>query len=146
MEKLKSLLAGLGGAVVLNVLHEGLKGSDDDMPRIDLLGEEALNKGLGWLGSGIEDPDKLYQATLAGDVAGNALYYSLIGTGGNKYVWSKAMLSGLAAGLGAIALPAPMGLDDRPVARNTKVKLLTIGYYLAGALVTAFILSRTNKD
>jgi hypothetical protein len=54
-------------------------------------------------------------------------------------------LSGLAAGLGAIALPAPMELDDRPVARNTKVKILTVGYYLAGAMVTAFILSRTNK-
>lgn len=44
MEKLKSLLAGLGGAVVLNVLHEGLKGRDDNMPRIDLLGEEALDR------------------------------------------------------------------------------------------------------
>jgi hypothetical protein len=145
MGKLKNLLAGLGGAIALNVLHESLKGKDNDMPRIDLLGEEALNKGLAWFGSGIKDPDRLYQATLAGDVVGNALYYSMIGVGGNKLIWPKAILSGLAAGLGAIALPAPMELDDRPVARNTKVKILTVGYYLAGAMVTAFILSRTNK-
>jgi hypothetical protein len=145
MGKLNNLLAGLGGAIALNLLHEGLKNQDRDMPRVDLLGEEALTRGLSWFGAGIKDPDKLYQATLAGDVVGNALYYSLIGTGGKKYIWSKAVVLGLAAGLGAVTLPAPMGLDDRPVARNMKVKILTVGYYLAGALVTALILSKSKK-
>lgn len=139
MGKITNLIAGLGGAVVLNILHESLKNKGRNMPHIDRLGEEALQKSIGYLGTSIEDEHTLYLSTLAGDIAGNAIYYSLIG-GKNSLIWPKAIMFGLAAGIGAVTLPKPMGLDATPVARNAKSTVLTIGYYLTGALATAAIL------
>jgi len=145
MADYKNLVAGLGGAIALNLLHESLKNRDKDMPRVDLLGEEALNKGLSWIGKRIESPNTLYKATLAGDVLGNTLYYSLIGAKGTKGLMLKGLISGLSAGVGAVLLPGPMGLNDRPVTRTPKTKILTIAYYLTGAVVTAAILKTLSK-
>jgi len=139
MGKITNLIAGLGGAVVLNILHESLKNKGKDMPRIDRSGEEALQKSLNYLGTSIEDEQDLYLTTLAGDVAGNALYYSFIG-GKSGLIWPKAVILGLAAGLGAVKLPKPMGLHQGPTSRNTKTSVLTIAYYLSGAIVTGAIL------
>ncbi len=145
MSTLKNLLAGLGGAVALNILHESLKKTSNDMPRIDLLGEEALQKSLNQFGTAIKDPDTLYAATLGGDLISNSVYYSMIGMGNPKNIWPKAVVLGLAAGVGAVTLAKPLGLNPQPVAKNTQVKLLTVGYYLFGALVTAGILSSQKK-
>jgi len=146
MNTIKNLLAGLGGAAALNFLHESLKHSGSDMPRIDLLGEEALQKGLNYAATEIESKDNLYAATLGADVMSNAVYYSAIGVGSPKYVWHRAVALGLSAGLGAITLPEKMGLDPEPVTKSQKTKALTIAYYLAGALVTAGIISAQNRD
>jgi hypothetical protein len=145
MSIIKNLLAGLGGAVALNVLHEGLKNKNFEMPRIDLLGEEALQKTLNYFGTGISDPDKLYKATLASDVVSNAIYYSMIGAGGTQNVWTKAVTLGLTAGFGAVNLPEPMGLNPAPVAATDTRKALTVAYYVAGALLTAGILKALDK-
>jgi hypothetical protein len=141
---MKNILAGAGGAVALNILHESLKKMNPDMPHVDLLGEEALQKTLHCFGGHIDDPDNLYRATLAGDLVSNTLYYSMIGKG-SKNTFTKAVVLGLAAGIGAIALPKPMGLDPEPVTRSTQTKVLTVGYYLAGALVTAAIVKALKK-
>ena len=146
MSRIKHLLAGLGGAVALNLLHESLKKQHPDMPRIDLLGEEALQKGLQCCGYTIENPATLYKAALAGDIISNAAYYSMIGSSKNANLWGKAVTLGLAAGVGAVTLPEKLGLNPEPVARNTKVKALTVGYYLAGALVTAGLLQVLHSD
>ena len=145
MSTLKNLLAGLGGAVALNILHESLKKTGNDMPRIDSLGEEALQKSLKQFGTTINDPDTLYAATLGGDLVSNSVYYSMIGMGDRRNMWSKATVLGLAAGIGAVTLAKPLGLNPQPVAKNTQVKLLTVGYYLFGALVTAGILQVSNR-
>ena len=115
------------------------------MPRVDLLGEEALQKGLEHFGAHIDDENTLYGATLAGDLISNAVYFSTIGAGGPENIWSRAVGIGLTAGIGAIALPKPLGLDPEPVTKTTKTKALTVGYYLAGALVTGAILTALNK-
>ena len=145
MSKVHNLLAGLGGAIALNILHEALKKKDKDMPRVDLLGEEALEKSLDYFDAGIHDKKTLYGATLAGDILSNALYYSAIGAGDHKYLWPRAVTIGVAAGVGAITLPEPLGLDDKPVTRTTKTKALTIGYYVVGALVTGCIVQALHK-
>lgn len=136
----KNFLAGLGGAIVLNLLHESLKNKKMDTPRIDLVGEEALQKTLGYFGTKIENKDTLYKATLAGDLISNATYYSMIGNS-TENVWRKAVSLGLVAGIGAVVVPKEIGLDEKPVAKNTQVKVLTVGYYLVGALATAAILT-----
>lgn len=145
MSIIKNLIAGLGGAIALNILHESLKRTNGNMPRVDLLGEEAMQKTLHLAGTEIEDEDNLYKATLAGDIVSNTIYYSFIGSGGGKSVWRKAITSGLAAGIGAVTLPKPMGLNPAPVARNTQVKTLTVAYYLAGALVTGCIIKAMDS-
>lgn len=145
MSKVHNLLAGLGGAIALNILHESLKKKDKDMPRVDILGEEALEKSLDYFDAEIHNQDTLYKATLAGDILSNALYYSSIGAGDPKYLWTRAVAVGVTAGIGAITLPEPLGLNDEPVARTNKTKALTIGYYLAGALVTGCIVQALHK-
>lgn len=136
----KNFLAGLGGAIVLNLLHELLKKKKMDTPRIDLVGEEALQKTLGYFGTKIENKDTLYKATLASDLISNATYYSMIGNS-TENVWGKAVSLGLVAGIGAVMVPKEIGLDEEPVAKNNQVKAMTVGYYLVGALATAVILT-----
>ncbi|TDQ11361.1 hypothetical protein [Pedobacter metabolipauper] len=145
MSKLKNLVAGLAGAIALNILHETLRHKKDDVPRIDLLGEDALQKVLRHFSVSIGNKDDLYKATLAGDVIGNAFYYSLIGTGGAGYIWPKALVLGIGAGIGAVTLPEPLGLDDEPVTKTDQVKVLTVGYYVFGALVTATVLKLLSR-
>ena len=146
MGKLNNLLAGLAGAIALNILHEGIRKKDHGAPRVDLLGEEALQKTLAYFGTGIRNETALYGATLAGDIVSNTLYYSVIGAGNAKYLWPKAIFMGLSAGIGATKLPKPMGLDPEPVAETSKKQVLTVGYYLIGAIVTALVLkSFKNK-
>ncbi|MET1053927.1 MAG: hypothetical protein ABWY16_01350 [Pedobacter sp.] len=147
MSKLKNLIAGLAGAVALNILHETLKKQSNDVPRIDLLGEDAVQRTLSYFGGHIDDKETLYKATLAGDIVGNTIYYSLIGAGQAKYLWPKAIFVGLSAGIGAVNLPKPMGLDETPVTKTDEVKILTVGYYLFGALVTAAVVNllKTSK-
>lgn len=145
MSKITNLAAGLGGAIALNLLHESLKRKDKDMPRVDLVGEEALQKGLEYFGTEIKDESTLYKATLASDIISNAMYYSMIGKGGGANVFPRALAIGLAAGVGAVTLPEPMGLDDEPVTKTNKTKALTVGYYIAGALVTAAIIKAFDR-
>lgn len=145
MSKIKNLLAGLAGAVALNILHESLKKTNSDMPRVDMLGEEALQKTIQYFGGNLDNKKDLYKATLAGDILGNTLYYSLIGAGNPKYLWPKVAMMGLSAGIGAVSLPEPMGLDPEPVAKNNQVKVLTIGYYVLGAVVTGLALNLLKK-
>lgn len=143
--KTLNLIAGLGGAIVLTALHETLKNVDEEMPRIDLVGEEALQKTSEFFGVKISNKNTLYKATLAGDLMSNAAYFSLI-AGNRKDLWTRAASSGILAGLGAIALPKEMGLNDEPVTKSFKTKALTVGYYMAGAFATAAILSFLDKN
>ncbi|MCG9793326.1 hypothetical protein [Flavobacterium algicola] len=139
-----NIIAGLGGALVLNILNESLKGLDNKMPQIDLVGEEAVLKTSALLGMEIKDSTSLYRSALVSDIISNTLYYSLINNRGNK-LWSTAASSGLMAGVGAVKLPNKMGLNDEPVAKSLVTKALTISYYVAGALTTAAILSLLDR-
>ncbi|WP_316831722.1 hypothetical protein [Pedobacter aquatilis] len=145
MKHVINILSGLAGALSLNVLHESLKHLQTDMPRVDLVGKEALNKLTGKLGFQIESEANQYRATLAADLISNALYYSMIGLGGKKYLWPRAIALGLSAGIGAVRLPEPLGLDQKPVNKNLKTSGLTIAYYLSGALVTGLALAAMRK-
>jgi len=129
----KKMLAGLGGAIALNLLHEVVRNNFSNVPEVNKVGEEALNKALDTVDMKITNHDQLYAATLAGDVVSNAVYYATTATSGFN------IASGITAGLGAVMLPKKMGLDDAPVAETTQKKLLTVGYYLFGAVVTKLI-------
>ncbi len=145
MGLIKNLTAGFLGSVALNILHEKLRKNANNVPQLNLLGGEALNKTRIAFGNlPITDDDKLYKETLKADLISNAMYYSMIG-GKSKYIWPKAILLGLTAGISAIKLPKPLGLDPEPVAATEQMKGLTIGYYLFGALVTGLVLKTFTK-
>jgi hypothetical protein len=44
MRLINSLIGGFAGAIALNILHETVKRYYDKAPRVDLVGEEALEK------------------------------------------------------------------------------------------------------
>lgn len=141
---IRNLTAGFIGSVALNLLHETLRKNSTNVPKINVLGGEAINKTLAWFGTPITDEDELYRTTLKADLISNTLYYSLIG-GGRKWIFPKAIVLGLTAGIAALKLPEPLGLDPEPVTRTNQIKALTVGYYVFGALVTAVVLRTLSK-
>lgn len=145
MRWIKNIAAGLIGSVALNILHESVRKNVNNAPEINLLGAEAVNKTLSQYGRPIQDPDDLHKVTLELDLIANAAYYSAIGSSG-KYIWPKAIAMGLSAGIGALKLPKPLGLDPSPVTETTQKQVLTVGYYLFGALVTALALKTILKS
>lgn len=133
-----ALLAGLGGAVALNILHETVRKNFDNVPEVNKLGEEALDKSLEKADIHLNE-DQLYGATLAGDIVSNALYYSALAT--NK----AGIISGIVGGIGAVELPKYLGLNDKPVAETTQKKIITVAYYAFGAAVTGLIYNKLKK-
>jgi len=61
--------------------------------------------------------------------------------GGTKNIYIKGTVAGLAAGIGALELPGPMGLDDLPVTYSKPTKALTVSWYLFGGLVAAAVIT-----
>lgn len=144
MKWIRNIAAGLMGSIALNILHETVRKNLNNVPEVNLLGAEAVNKTLSQYGRPIQDPDDLHKVTLELDLIANAVYYSTIGSSG-KYIWPKAIAMGLTAGIGALKLPKPLGLDPTPVTETTQKQVLTVGYYLFGALVTALALKTILK-
>ena len=140
MNFVKSLIAGFAGAAALNILHEGMRKLDPEAPRLDLVGEEALKKSAEALDLKPPAGKSLYGITLAGDVLTNASYFAAIGMGGRKFMLLRAIGAGLSAGFAAVKAPKPMGLNEKHVANTEKREIMTVAYYVFGALVTAGVL------
>ena len=137
----RSLGSGLAGAVALNVLHEIARQFIPDAPRADLLGMRSIAKGFKAVGEQPPRHDELYGLAMAGDVASNAIYYSLVGAGDKQPVLAGAAL-GVLAGIGAVTLPGPMGLGEKPTKRTPATAAMTVGWYLFGGLVAGAVYKR----
>jgi hypothetical protein len=146
MKIVKSLESGLGGALALTVVHELLRKNVASAPRMDLLGMTTLSKILKKNDSSVPDRAKLIALTMAGDIIANALYYSLSGAGKKKGSFLRGSMLGLAAGIGAVVLPKYIGLPVAPASRTNKTKVMTVGLYLLGGLVSAGLLGLLQKD
>jgi hypothetical protein len=140
MKTIASLGGGLAGACAVTLLHESVRKIVPKAPRMDLLGMNAISKGLNAAGIKTPTGNKLYTLAMAGDILSNSIYYALAGTGKEKNIWLKSSLLGLAAGVAAVALPGPMGLNEKHSARSTQTRLMTVGLYVAGALVATSIM------
>jgi hypothetical protein len=144
MEKLlKAAGAGLAGSVVLTLVHETARQFIPDAPRMDILGMRALEKGYNALDEMPPGPKKLHNLTLAADIVSNAAYYSLIGSG--KNAWLKGAGLGLAAGLGGVLLPGPLGLGKEPSNRTPQTQVMTVAWYLIGGLAAAVVAKAFNS-
>ncbi len=131
----EALLGGLAGALVLTVLHETARRVLPAAPRMDILGRRALTGGL--KAAGIDPPDEstMQVAALAGDLASNTLYFSLVGLGPAHGASLRGALLGALAGIGAVVLPPYLGLGKTPRGRTPRVQAMTVGWYVAGGVV-----------
>lgn len=144
----QALGSGLAGAFVLTVVHESVRRFVPEAPRADLLGMRAIAKGLKAAGQQPPPDDKLHTLALGGDIVANTLYYSLVGLGGRENAWLLGSTLGAAAGVGAVALPGPMGLGTEPSARTPATAAMTVGWYLIGGVAAAAVYSlfaRNNR-
>lgn len=138
--EVRNILGGISGAVVLNLIHEAAKRIYNKAPKIDQLGEEALTKTVEAVGLKAPTGQALTVSTLAADLASNAGYYAMIGKGDRETIFWRGAGYGLMAGLGAIGLAKPLGLDDTPVAKTDETKLLTVAWYVLGGLAAALVI------
>lgn len=138
MKAINALLGGLAGACAITVLHQVIKSKDNEAPRMDLLGMESLTKVLNKAGVTPPPDNQLYYITMAGDILSNTFYYSLTGIGREK-TWLKGPALGLAAGIGAVLLPKPMGLNPKHSNYTRQTQLLSVLYYFAGGVVSAAV-------
>lgn len=134
---LPALGSGLIGAIALTVLHETARRFIPDAPRADILGMRAIKKVMESADADPPADAELHDWALGGDVLSNTLYYSLIGLAKPKDALLAGAALGLAAGVGAVELPGPMGLGTTPTRRTEATATMTIGWYMVGGLVTA---------
>ena len=108
------------GAAAVTALNEGVRRVYSRSPRTEKPGTEVMT-----------------------DILSSALYYSIISlASGNKNGrWMLGAGIGLAAGLGAVALPEPLELDASTTNKSGKTKALTVAWYLGGALLTTALVS-----
>ena len=139
MKLLSAIGGGFAGAVALTLLHECVRRLNEDAPRMDRLGMEAISNSLKATDVPVPKEDELFNITMAGDIISNSFYYSLSGIGGEENVVVRGALLGLAAGVGAVYLPKPLGLDEAPSNRTLQTKLMTVGYYLTGGIVGSLV-------
>jgi hypothetical protein len=129
---LKALGSGLLGAFTLTLVHETARRYIDDAPRMDVVGMRAIKRAAH--AAGTEPPDPLHEAALVGDIVTNSLYYGLVGLGSREDALRNGAILGLAAGLGAVFLPGPLGLGRQPTEDTPQTELMTVAWYLLGGL------------
>lgn len=139
------LAGGLAGATTVTLLHEGMRKIVPEAPRLDKLGMQAVSKGLKKAKRNVPKQEALYTIALAGDILSNAVYYSAAAIGDEKNIWTRSALLGLAAGLGAVTLPEPLGLNKQYTNKSLATQAMTVGLYVAGALVTTAVIKLLNR-
>ena len=144
METRQAFTGGLAGALALTITHQLLHRFFDKAPRMDLMGEEGLMKLKTAVGQPAP-PKHLYEITMAGDIAGNAVYYAAAGIGDPKNAILRGTALGLAAGIGAVVLPKHIGLTNSYSDRSLATKIMTIGIYTLGGFVSGAVIQRLAK-
>ena len=125
------------GAGVLTLVHETARRARPDAPRMDLVGMRALRQALRALGQRVPPREQVHRLALIGDLVANSIYYAAIPARSASATWVRGALLGAAAGVGALTLPSQMGLGDPPKSDRATNQVMTIAWYLAGALAAA---------
>ena len=141
-----AILSGAAGAAGLTLLHETARRTVPDAPRMDILGERAIAAGLRVVGAEPPPEPQLHTVALVGDLVANTAYYSLVGLGGRDGAIVRGGLLGLAAGLGAVFLPGPLGLGTRPSGRTPQTATMTVAWYTVGGLIAGAVYRCLQPD
>ena len=133
------LAGGLAGTLAVASLHEAMKKMTPDAPRIDILNRELIRKGLKRMNKDVPGEDELQRWSVGGEIFCDTAYYSLAGMGGKRGVWFRGAVLGLIAGVTAVILPKPLGLPEEPSNKTMGTRLMTIGLYVVGGIVSAAV-------
>jgi hypothetical protein len=144
--KLCSMMAGVAGAGALTLVHQAARLVTPHAPRMDVLGKRALRGAYRQLGVGPRSDRALERQALAGDIVANSAYYALVGLGSRESVWTRGLALGLAAGIGALMLPKPLGLGDPPNADRVDTQAMTVAWYVLGGLMAAAAFAARDRD
>lgn len=139
------LRAGVGGAVALTAVHELARRLRDDAPRMDTLGERALDKICGALGLEAPRGRPLYLAVLTGDILSNGAFYAACLSNNSRRPRMRAVLTGAAAGYAAYKLPPFLGLGKSPRAGRPANRAMTVAWYAIGGLVAATLYAKRRR-
>jgi hypothetical protein len=131
------LLSGAVGAAALTTVHQLAQQVRRDAPRMDLVGMEVLARTIASAGGRVPRADRLFRITLAGDLISNGLYYSAVPAPSSAQAWRRATGLGLLAGAGALLLPRYVAAGDPPHSDSVANNVMTVAWYLAGALAAA---------
>ena len=138
----RSLASGIAGGLAFTAIHEVARRRFTSAPRMDEVAMRVLRKILP---GKFRDPRRLHQLALAGDLLSNSVYYSVIAAPTRKATWARAGVLGTAAGLCALFLPERLGLGVPHNSHRRTTQFMTVGWYLAGALATAFVATRVRE-
>lgn len=130
------LAAGFAGTLALTALHEAARRIVPSAPRMDIVGQEALGRIREAVGKPSVQPRTLFRQTFAGEPAANTAYYGLVSHLARERSWSTGLRLGALAGIGALVLPRIMGLADPPQSHLARNQLMTVTWYVVGALAT----------
>jgi hypothetical protein len=141
--KVSSTLGGLAGAAALTLMNEGVKKVSADAPRLDLLGQNALAKFM----KGNDMLSKTAQRffPMAGDLISNSLFFGMARGNSAGATLVRGALLGLGAGLGAVVLPEPLGLESKTTNKSNETKVMTIAWYVLGGLVAAAVINALDS-
>ena len=134
-----SVASGLVGAGTLTVIHELGRRNHPDAPRMDIVGVRAIRQICQAAGMRTMGSQRLHQLALFGDLLVNSIYYAAVPGRTAAATWSRALGLGLAAGVGALTLPKPLGLGAPPRNDRCANQLMTIAWYMAGGLAAAIV-------
>ena len=135
MSLTEAALSGIAGVAVLTTIHEVARKNLPNAPRMDLLGMNAIEKGLQHYDLPVPTKETLREEALAGDLLANGLFYGLVACGRPEKAIENGLMLGLIAGVGAVTLPGYLKLGTEECCRSPQTQLMTIGWYVAGGLV-----------
>jgi hypothetical protein len=130
----RALACGAAGALVLTAAHQLLKTFSRKAPHADALGRQSLTGVLHYLRLPQPKGRNLQNAALAGDLVANSVFYSAASLAGPAKAPIVGSLLGVAAGVGALVAPGPLGLDRKATNRYPSTRAMTVGIYALGGL------------
>jgi len=138
--KRQSLLGGLAGSILVNLIAEGIRKNFRTTPRLDLFGQQGLDRALTAAGKDPLRGNARYWTALLGDLAINTAVFALAGAGSKKRTLPQGLAAGAVMGAAMLLSAKPAGIDPDTTGRNAKEKGMTLAYYLIGGLAAGALI------
>jgi hypothetical protein len=143
----KALLSGLAGAATVTLLNETVRRvAPETAPRMEILGMRAMKAGFEAAEAEVPPRRELIKMAFGGEAISNTAYYSLVGLAEPESAVGVGAALGLAAGIGAVVLPGPMGLGDEPSGRSAATMAMTVAWYTMGGLAAGLVARAVGRE